>query len=216
LPRSPAGGPARAATSRIPVERVATTLPRTGHLPVRRVAARVPRRGRLPVERVTDHVPHPGRLAVERVVATPPRPQSLAVASSGDPHVGRTDDGLVTVADGVVAKIASRAAVEVPDAGAAGTRLLGRELHGPGLGHLGVRRTSLDDLPKCSAQVDGTLAFLSLTLSIRYPAPVRTVAATVRSHVATRVLELTGLTVREVDIDIPALVTELPSLPRVR
>ncbi len=197
----------------IAVERVTTRAPAPGRIRVDRVAGRAPAPGRLRVERLAARRPRPGSLAVERVRARRPQAQSLEVTASGEREVGRTDDGTISVAEGVVAKIASRAAVEVPDAGGAAPRLLGRELSAPGL-HL--RRTSLDALPKVSAQVDGSSAYLSMVLSVRYPAPVRSVAAAVRSQVRDRVHELTGLTVQEVDVRIPALVTELPAPPRVR
>ena len=60
------------------------------------------------------------------------------------------------------------------------------------------------------------LAFVALTMSVRYPVPVRTVATSVREHVASRVGELTGLEVVEVDITVPALVSRHPRPPRVR
>ena len=145
-----------------------------------------------------------------------PRSQSLQVDVSGGQGVGDTELGRISVADAVVAKLSSRAAVEVDDVGAAATRVLGKELPAGGLGRLGMKRSELGALPSSSAQVDGHLAFVSLTISVRYPAPVRQVAASVRAHVAARVGQLTGLQVVEVDITVPALVTDVPAPPRVR
>lgn len=148
-----------------------------------------------------------------------PRPQSLPVEPSGEPGgqpVGRTELGTISVADGVVAKLAARAAVEVDDVGAAAPRVLGKQLPTAGLGRLGMRSTQLGALPACSAEVDGALAFVELTMSVRYPAPVRQVAEQVRRQVTSRVTELTGLQVVEVDITVPALVHDLPRPPRVQ
>lgn len=152
--------------------------------------------------------PRTTRLAV-------PRAQSLPVEPSGEQSVGDTGLGRITVADGVVAKLASRAALEVDGVGASAPRVLGRELSGAGLGRLGVRSSTLGALPASGAQVDGGLAFVDLTISVRYPAPVRQVAARVRERVRSRVEELTGLQVLEVDVKVPALVRDLPRPQRV-
>ena len=128
--------------------------------------------------------------------------------------VGRTDLGAITVANGVVAKVAARAAAENPDVGAAAARILGRAV--PGSGHLGLRGTDLAGLPKTSVDVDGSKAFLNLEISVRWPAPVPAVADQVRSHLRHRVSQLTGLTVEEVHIVVADLVTDITPPPRVR
>ena len=66
---------------------------------------------------------------------------------------GRTDLGLISLDDRVVAKLAAQAALEISDAGAAAPRVLGRAVSG--VGALGVRQTSLSALPKATAEVDG-------------------------------------------------------------
>ena len=136
-----------------------------------------------------------------------PRPQSLPVQPAGEPSIGDTGLGQITVADTVVARLAARAAVEVDDVGAAAPRLLGVELSGGGLDKVGVRSSETGALPTASATVDGGLAFVELTLSVRYPASVRQVADAVRSQVRDRVGQLTGLQVIEVDVKVPALVS---------
>ena len=135
--------------------------------------------------------------------------ESAAVAQAG-----RSELGTITIADGVVSKIAARAAAENPDAGAAAARVLGRAV--PGAGHLGLRGTDLAGLPKASVDVDGSKAFLTLEISVRWPASVRTVTDQVRSHLRSRVTELTGLTVEEVHIVVADLVTDITPPPRVR
>jgi uncharacterized alkaline shock family protein YloU len=133
----------------------------------------------------------------------------------GGPEFGQTDvPGSIRIGDTVVAKLAARAALEIPDAGGAAPRMLGRSL--PGAGHLGIRQTSLSVLPHASAQVDGQLAFINLVLSVRWPANVTQVAAAVRAHVRDRVQAFTDLTVTTVDIEVTALVTELTTGPRVQ
>jgi uncharacterized alkaline shock family protein YloU len=127
---------------------------------------------------------------------------------------GRDKPGTITISPRVVAKIAARAAVEVPDAGAAAPNVMGRSVTGAGL--LGIRQTSLAGLPKAAADVDGSRAMLDLSISVRWPAPVPAVSKAVREHVTDRVSELTGLVVAEVAISVTDLATHLPAPPRVR
>src|SRR5215475_8902213 len=89
---------------------------------------------------------------------------------SSAPSIGRNELGTIAVRDDVVAKIAACAAVEIPDAGAAATRVMGRAI--PGGGRLGLRATDLEALPKTKADIDGNSTFLSIELSIRWPASV--------------------------------------------
>lgn len=140
---------------------------------------------------------------------------SLAVglAVPGSP-AGRTELGMITINDRVVEKMAARAAVELPDAGAAAPRILGRSVTSAAA--LGARATSLTALPNASADVDGSVVILDLSISVRWPASVPAVTSAVREHVRCRVTELTGLTVAEVSISVTDLVTHLPGAPRVR
>jgi uncharacterized alkaline shock family protein YloU len=126
---------------------------------------------------------------------------------------GRTDLGMISINDRVVEKMAAQAAIEIPDAGAAASRFLGRSMAGASA--LGARQTSLTALPKSTADVDGSLVILDLSISVRWPASVPEVTDAVREHVRSRVSELTGLTVTEVSISVTALVTQLPAPPRV-
>ena len=89
--------------------------------------------------------------------------------------------GRIDIADKVVAKIAAQAAVEIPDAGAAAPRVLGRAVSG--VGALGIRRTDLQSTPKTSAEVDGSSARVELTISVRWPHSVPDVCAAVRRNV---------------------------------
>jgi uncharacterized alkaline shock family protein YloU len=146
----------------------------------------------------------------------PAAPDVTTHAGAGDgPEFGQTAvPGSIRIGDAVVAKLAARAALEIPDAGGAAPRMLGRSL--PWARYLGIRETSLSVLPHASAQVDGQLAFINLVVSVRWPANVTQVTAAVRAHVRDRVHALTDLTVTTVDIEVTALVTELTAGPRVR
>jgi uncharacterized alkaline shock family protein YloU len=127
---------------------------------------------------------------------------------------GRTELGRIIIADGVVTKIAAMAAAENPDAGAAVARVLGRAL--PGAGHLGVRDTDLSALPKTRVEVDGSKAFVTLEIAVRWPASVAAVTAQVRRHVRERIRELAGLEADEVHIVVSDLATDITPPPRVR
>ena len=126
----------------------------------------------------------------------------------------RTELGRITVADRVVTKIAARAAAENPDAGAAAARMLGHAV--PAASYLGVRGTDLNALPKTTVQVDGSRAYVSLEIAVRWPASVAEVAGQVRRHVRERVRELAGLEVDEVDIVVSGLAADITPPPRVR
>lgn len=136
----------------------------------------------------------------------------IATDRSATPTVGRNEFGVITIDDSVVSKIASRAASEIPDAGAAAPRLLGKSL--PGAGSLGTRATSLTELPKATAEVDGSVVLIELSISVRWPCSVPAVAQAVRQRVRERVTELTGLHVAEVTIEVTNFVTQLTP-PRV-
>lgn len=129
---------------------------------------------------------------------------------------GHSEQGTITISTRVVEKLAARAAVEIPDAGAAAQRVMGRSVAGPrALGALGGRQTSLTGLPKVAAEVDGSRAMLDLVISVRWPASVPAVTRAVREHVCRRVSELTGLKVTEVAISVTDLTARLPAPDRV-
>jgi uncharacterized alkaline shock family protein YloU len=134
-------------------------------------------------------------------------PAGPPVPDPAGPAPGHGELGTISISETVVAKLAAQAVVEIPDAGAAAPRLLGRSLSGAG--GLGVRGTSLTGLPKSSAHVDGSIALIRLEISVRWPASVPAVTTAVRQHVRTRLAELTGLNVPEVTIEVTDLVTTL-------
>src|ERR1700722_16732901 len=126
-------------------------------------------------------------------VAQPQPQMSASTGVEAAARGGRSERGTISIADGVVSKIAARAAAENPDAGAAGARMLGRAV--PGAGYLGLRGTDLKAPPKTSVDVDGSKAFVNLEISVRWPASVPEVTVEVRQHVRDRIKELTGLDV---------------------
>ena len=79
-----------------------------------------------------------------------------------------------------------------------------------------MRGTDLDALPKTTVEVDGSKAFVSLEISVRWPASVPEVTDQVRRHVRDRVTELAGLEVDEVHIVVSDLATDITPPPRVR
>lgn len=104
---------------------------------------------------------------------------------------GLTGPGSLTVPASVVAKIASQAAAELPQAGAASGGVLG----------IGARR-DFNQRPTADAQLFGNTAVVEIELGLVYPAPLRANAETVRQHVIDRVHQLTGFDVEQVDLNI--------------
>ena len=104
--------------------------------------------------------------------------------------------GRTEIADRVLERIAARAVTEVDQAGGAARRLLGVPLG----------RDTMRAAPRATAHVDGQIATVQLRMSVTYPAPIREVTRRVRDQIITRVGELTGLDVRQVDIEIARLI----------
>jgi len=125
-----------------------------------------------------------------------------------------TPSGAIIISHTVVAKLASRVVLEVPNAGGAAPRVLGRAV--PGAGHLGIRETSLTTPPKVSADVDGAVAHVEVAISVRWPVSIRQVTEQVRGHLRERLHALTGLTVAEVRVTVTDLVTHVAPAGRVR
>ncbi|MCO5974013.1 Asp23/Gls24 family envelope stress response protein [Actinoallomurus soli] len=103
--------------------------------------------------------------------------------------------GHTTITARVVEKIASRALTEVEGVRGAAGRFAGLPFGG------GTAAAA----PRVRARVDGGLAMLRMRIRVAYPAPIRQVTRDLRALVMSRVGELTGLRVRQVDIDIARL-----------
>ena len=119
----------------------------------------------------------------------------LDVTAPPSPLTAPGQRGRTTIADRVVAQIATRAVAEVGQAGGAGRPLIGLMLGRPA-----------DEGPaRATARVNGNLAMIEMRLSLAYPAPVRSLSREVRGHVMERVTALTGIEVRHVDIEVARL-----------
>jgi len=103
--------------------------------------------------------------------------------------------GRTTVADRVVAQIATRAVAEVGQTAGAARQVIG----------LPLGRQTGEGPARVSARVNGDLAMVEVRLSLGYPAPVRSLTREVRRHVMERVKTLTGIEVRHVDIEVARL-----------
>lgn len=153
-------------------------------------------------------------------VVRAPGAAHLSAAGTGEPTTGPADGtapaGRITIADRVVAALAAQVASEQPDAGAPAGRVLGLAVPGPAL--LGGRDADLASRPRVSATVDGSVARVEVTMSVRWPASVRAVTEGVRSAIRRRVGELAGLDVVEVRIHVTDLATtdSAATPPRVR
>jgi uncharacterized alkaline shock family protein YloU len=120
---------------------------------------------------------------------------ALDVAAPPSPLTVPGQRGRTTVADRVVARIATRAVAEVGQTGGAARQLIG----------LALGRQAGEGPARVSARVDGNLAMIEMRLSLAYPAPVRSLTREVRGHVIERVTTLTGIEVRHVDIEVARL-----------
>lgn len=107
-----------------------------------------------------------------------------------------TTRGRTEIADRVLERIATHVLTDVEATGGAARRVLGVPL-GP---------TDRRPRPQVTAHVDGRLATLRMRITVAYPEPIRQVTRRLRERVASRVGELTGLEVRQVDIDVDRLI----------
>ena len=120
---------------------------------------------------------------------------ALHVAAPPSPMTAPGQRGRTTIADRVVAQIATRAVSEVGQTGGAGRPLIG----------LMLGRRAGEGPARATARVNGNLAMIEMRLSLAYPVPVRSLTREVRGHVMERVTTLTGIEVRHVDIEVARL-----------
>lgn len=119
---------------------------------------------------------------------------SVSVEPAEDEH-GRT-----TIAESVVAKIASLAAQEV-----SGVDSLGGAISGALAGVVGRVRGSEHKTAGVGVEVGTKQAAVDLTMKVRYPFPIHEVADAVRQNVTERIESMTGLEVVEVNIAVTDL-----------
>lgn len=126
-------------------------------------------------------------------------PPSLARSDPGGP--GRT-----IIADRVVERIAAQAVAEVDRATGVARQILG----------VALSSTDEHTRARVSADVDGGIVSVRVVLAVIWPNPVRAVTRQVREHVTTRVQELTGLRVADVDVRVSELLTTTAPPGRVQ
>jgi len=114
------------------------------------------------------------------------------------PVTQREQRGTTHYTDRVVEKIAAQAVQEI-----AATRGAARRLLGVPVGHDAGGQPA-----RVTAEVDGDIVTVAVRMALTYPTPIRATTRQVRHHVITRISDLTGLTVKEVDIDVVALTAE--------
>ena len=120
---------------------------------------------------------------------------ALGVAAPPSPMTVPGQRGRTTIADRVVAQIATRAVSEVGQTGGAGRPLIG----------LMLGRRAGEGPARATARVNGNLAMIEMRLSLAYPVPVRSLTREVRGHVMERDTTLAGIDVRHVDIEVARL-----------
>lgn len=134
----------------------------------------------------------------DQTTVAPPAPGSgVSVEPTGDEH-GRT-----TIAESVVAKIASLSAQEV-----SGVDSLGGAISGAIAGVVGRVRGSEHKTAGVGVEVGAKQAAVDLTMKVRYPFPIHEVADAVRQNVTERIESMTGLEVVEVNIAVTDLTFE--------
>jgi uncharacterized alkaline shock family protein YloU len=101
--------------------------------------------------------------------------------------------GSLHIAPRVVEKVAAAAAIEVEHVTGVPRRILGQTLG----------KVKSDSQARADAKIDGSTVSVSLTVAVEYPTPVRSVAAAVRANVVKQVGALCGLSVVQVDVDVP-------------
>lgn len=124
---------------------------------------------------------------------------ALAQADPGGP-------GATVIADRVVERIAAQAVAEVDRATGVARQVLGMSLGS----------TDEHTRARVSADVDGGVVAVQVGLGIIWPSSVTTVTRQVREHVTSRVQQLTGLQVADVDIDVTELLTTTTPPARVQ
>ena len=124
-------------------------------------------------------------------------PLPVALRKTGADLAAPGQRGELTIDPKVVEKIAAHAAGEVKDVGGAARRVL----------NVAVGSDDRADHARVEALVDGRTVVVDVQCSITYPSPVATVSQRLREHLTSRIGELTGLDVAQIDITVVALTT---------
>lgn len=118
----------------------------------------------------------------------------LGVTDAGED--GTTTRGQTVLEDKVIEKIASQVAHDETFAGGSTGGFLG----------FGAR-ADLTARPTVSVELSGNIATLSVEVGMLYPIPLRQATQELRQRIQARVVELSGVEVRHVDIKISWLTT---------
>jgi uncharacterized alkaline shock family protein YloU len=112
-----------------------------------------------------------------------------------------SEQGRTTIADAVVAKIAGMSAREVPGVHRLVPRSVGSTVAGLAQRVVGAESPTQG----VSVQVGQREAVVDLSFIVEYGVSIPQVADAVRNNIVNRVQSMTGLTVREVNIDVTDL-----------
>lgn len=99
--------------------------------------------------------------------------------------------GRLVIAAKVVEKIASNAAGDLDAVGGSSGGFLGIGGH-----------NELSTRPRASVHLSGQVATIELAVGVKYPAPLQRISEQLRQHVRSQVTGLTGIDVRQVDVEI--------------
>ncbi|GAC1368390.1 MAG: hypothetical protein NVS2B15_03280 [Pseudarthrobacter sp.] len=108
---------------------------------------------------------------------------------SGTGDGGISSRGQTVLADKVIEKIAGQVASEESVAGGSSGGFLGIGTH-----------ADLSARPKATVELTGNIATLNVEVGMLYPVPLRQATEALRQRIKARVMELTGVEVRQVDI----------------
>lgn len=139
----------------------------------------------------------------------PAVPTSDGPTVSDDPARGPVtagERGTTVIRPRVVERVAAQAVREVDNTAGTGRRVLGYTFGVPG--------TQTE--ATVQAYVDGTVATVEVEMTVIYPAPILAVTRRTRHHITDRIVELTGLSVRRVDITVVGMSVASPTTSRVR
>ena len=113
-----------------------------------------------------------------------------------------SEQGRTTIADAVVAKIAGMSAREVPGVHRLVPRGVGSTVAGFAQRVVGAESPHAQGV---SVQVGQREAVVDLSFSVEYGVSIPQVVDAVRNNITSRIQAMTGLTVREVNIDVTDL-----------
>jgi uncharacterized alkaline shock family protein YloU len=154
-------------------------------------------------------MPDTGSTTVQADSPAPSKGASLTrQASSNDVVASDNGKGRTTIAESVVAKIASLAAKEVE-----GVDALGGIISGAIGGVVGRIRGDEHRTAGVGVEVGERQAAVDLTMTVRYPYPIHETAEAVRDNVIDRIESMTGLDVVEVNIAVTDLSFDTSGAP---